>query len=354
MSENEGKPRSSRLFTIISWGVTAVIVASLLGFTFWKTSNAANAAPMPEPIPTAEATPEQGAISLPVPSTSGIRYGIQRRAQLKTSIPGRPRYDPVEYTVVRGDALFRIASEYKIKPETLLWANYDVLEDDPHSLKPGQVLNIPPIDGLLYEWQEGDTLESVAAEYKAEADDILSWPGNALDLTRPEFEPGQLVMIPGGYRESKAITLPTIARGSGTGTANPGGSTCGGGAVGSGGFIWPADNHFISGNDYFPGHLGIDIAAGEGSAVYASDSGVVTMASSGWNYGYGNVIQIDHGNGYSTLYAHLSQINVTVCQSVFAGQLIGLSGNTGNSFGAHLHFEVRQGGGNINPWYVLP
>jgi murein DD-endopeptidase MepM/ murein hydrolase activator NlpD len=88
--------------------------------------------------------------------------------------------------------------------------------------------------------------------------------------------------------------------------------------------------------------------------VYAADSGVVTMAQGGYNYGYGNVIQIDHGNGYSTLYAHLSQINVSVCQSVYAGQLIGLAGSTGNSTGAHLHFEVRENGGFINPWYVLP
>ncbi|PIU20111.1 MAG: hypothetical protein COT18_03950 [Elusimicrobia bacterium CG08_land_8_20_14_0_20_59_10] len=78
------------------------------------------------------------------------------------------------------------------------------------------------------------------------------------------------------------------------------------------------------------------------------------MAQGGYNYGYGNVIMIDHGNGYVTLYAHLSQINVAPCQGVYVGNLIGLSGNTGNSFGAHLHFEVRLNGGFVNPWYVLP
>jgi murein DD-endopeptidase MepM/ murein hydrolase activator NlpD len=78
------------------------------------------------------------------------------------------------------------------------------------------------------------------------------------------------------------------------------------------------------------------------------------MAQGGYNYGYGNVIQIDHGNGYSTVYAHLSTIGVGVCESVGAGQWIGGAGNTGNSQGAHLHFEVRQGGGFINPWFVLP
>ena len=72
----------------------------------------------------------------------------------------------------------------------------------------------------------------------------------------------------------------------------------------SGGRRWvyagPRIAHSLSGNDYWSGHLGIDIAAGEGASVYAADSGVVTMAQSGYNYGYGNVIQIDHGNGYST------------------------------------------------------
>ncbi|PIX47849.1 MAG: peptidase M23, partial [Anaerolineae bacterium CG_4_8_14_3_um_filter_59_70] len=66
----------------------------------------------------------------------------------------------------------------------------------------------------------------------------------------------------------------------------------------SGAFVWPADNHYLSGNDYWSGHLGIDIADGEGGVVYAADSGVVTMAQGGYNYGYGNVIMIDHGNGY--------------------------------------------------------
>jgi len=63
---------------------------------------------------------------------------------------------------------------------------------------------------------------------------------------------------------------------------------------------------------------------------------------------------IDHGNGYQTLYAHLSQVNVHCGQSVFQGQLIGLGGSTGHSTGPHLHFEVRYKGGFINPWTVLP
>ena len=135
----------------------------------------------------------------------------------------------------------------------------------------------------------------------------------------------------------------------------PSGSTpsCSDNVVGNGTFVWPSVNHFLSGNDYGPGHPGIDIAAGEGSPVYAADSGMV-MAKGYDEYGYGNVIQIDHGNGYSTVYAHLSVIAVRVCQGVYAGQLIGAAGNTGNSHGAHLHFEIIQDGNYIDPWLVLP
>ncbi len=82
------------------------------------------------------------------------------------------------------------------------------------------------------------------------------------------------------------------------------------GPVGSTAFIWPTGNHYLSGNDYWSGHLGIDIAAGLGAPVWAADAGVVTIAQGGWNGGYGNVVMIDHGNGWMTVYGHLSQINV--------------------------------------------
>lgn len=141
----------------------------------------------------------------------------------------------------------------------------------------------------------------------------------------------------------------------GTAIPAPGSDTgsCSDNVIGSGAFVWPADSHSLSGNDYGPNHPGIDIAAGEGSPVYAADSGVVRMEG-GDDSGYGNVIQIDHGNGYSTLYAHLSVIGVHACQGVDAGQWIGSAGNTGNSDGAHLHFEVTQDGLYISPWIVLP
>jgi murein DD-endopeptidase MepM/ murein hydrolase activator NlpD len=125
------------------------------------------------------------------------------------------------------------------------------------------------------------------------------------------------------------------------------------GAYGTGAFIWPAGNHYLSGNDFWSGHLAIDIAAGMGASVYAADSGVVVFAGPAFG-GYGNMVMIDHGNGYQTLYAHMSSVGTSCGSSVYQGQYIGLSGSTGNSTGPHLHFEVRYLGGFVNPWFVLP
>jgi len=343
----------NNIFNIISWIVTLMLVAGIVFGAFaWKQSTTSVQAAVPEPTQAPDDEPPQ--VEMPTLGGPESSVDVKRNIELKTNVPAdKPRYKPTEYRVSRGDSMFAIAESYKLQPETILWANYDILQDDPHSLKPGQVLEIPPTDGIYYQWKENDTLESVADEFDANVDDILNFPGNDIDLTAPKIESGTWVMVPGGEREFVQWLVPTVASGA-SGTSSTSQSACPGGAVGSGAFTWPADNHYLSGNDYWSGHLGIDISAGEGAPVYAADSGVVTMAQGGYNYGYGNVIQIDHGNGYSTIYAHLSTIGVGVCASVGAGQWIGASGNTGNSQGAHLHFEVRQGGGFINPWFVLP
>ncbi|MBQ2119019.1 MAG: M23 family metallopeptidase, partial [Clostridia bacterium] len=94
-------------------------------------------------------------------------------------------------------------------------------------------------------------------------------------------------------------------------------------------------------------HHGIDINAGWGTDVHAANAGTVAIA--GWSNSFGNYVVIDHGGGYSTLYAHNSSLCVSAGQTVERGQLISYSGNTGWSFGAHLHFEVRYQGERIDP-----
>lgn len=355
-TENEQKPKSKAdRFSVVSWVLTIMVVVSLLGGTLYYKST------IPPTVVTVAAQPttpaEEGQPQVGVPAVSqdgGGLPSILRRLQLKTNIPERPRYESTLYRVVRGDSMYRIAETYSVKSETILYVN-EQLEDNPHSLRPGMELVIPPVDGLYYEWKEGDTFESVAEKFYAEAEDIINFPGNDIDLTNPEIKPGTVVLIPNGSRELRnwAADLATQERGTNTGTGGSNASnSCGGGPVASG-FGWPADDHTLSGNAYGPGHLGIDISAPEGANVYAAGTGVVTMAQGGWNYGYGNVIQIDHGNGYVTVYAHLSAILVSTCQTVGQGAVIGLSGNTGNSFGAHLHFEIRIGGSNVNPYNIV-
>ena len=359
---------SANRFAVISWGATALVVAGLLSFASWK-SGGPQGATRPEPT----AVPgHEPAVDLPVAPTPSTAFaGVGRQLQLKTIIPAdRHESQPTTYRVLRGDALFSIAKQYDLKPETLLFANQEALYDNPGNLQPGMELVVPPVDGVYYKWQEGDTVESVAQKFKADlnadktidekdvallSEAIIDFPGNGIDLTDPQIRPGALVMIPGGVRELVAWLefVPTTDRtGSGSATSELGGSGCVGGPIGVPG-IWPTTGpHTVSGNDYSPAHLGIDITATTSTAVLASGDGVVVFAGFS-SYGYGNVVQIDHGNGFATIYAHLSQLNVGQCQSVYGGQVIGVAGSTGNSTGVHLHFEVRKGGVNLNPWSIV-
>jgi murein DD-endopeptidase MepM/ murein hydrolase activator NlpD len=283
--------------------------------------------------------------------------GIVRKTLLQTTIPTRARVEVVTYTVQTGDTLFKIADNFGLKPETILWGNFDVLEDNPHLLRPNQVLNILPVDGTYYQWHEGDSIASVAEFFKADPQDILEFSGNRFDLTEvstasANIEPGTWLIIPGGSRELRDWGPPMITRSNPASARYYGAGHCGSiytGAVGVGIFVWPTTERRISGYDYRPGiHPAIDIAGAEGNPVYATDSGVVVYA--GWsNYGYGNLVVIDHGNGWQSAYAHLSSYSVGCGLSVFQGGFIGAVGNTGNSYGAHLHFELVYGGAKLNP-----
>ncbi len=357
--ENETKGKSTRRQNWVSWGVTVILVAMLVSVLYWQpilaqelaerngNRNAVEFSPVEDPSTEALA-------SMPYFEVEQDDPYLVRVPETRTIAPTRPRSEPVEYEVLSGDAVFSIAQKFNISPETLLWSNYAVLRDDPHLLSIGQVLRIPPTNGILYEWKDGDTLEVVARNFKASVDDILNWSGNKLDFANPEIDAGELVMIPGGQREFQQWVVPTYAVGR-SGTASlPGGCEIGGSILyGGGWFTWPADNRYLSGNDFWSGHLAIDIAAATGAPIYAADSGVVVF--SGWNgSGYGNVVMIDHMNGYHTLYAHLSSTNVSCGSSVVQGNIVGRAGSTGNSTGPHLHFEVRYLGGFLNPWTVLP
>ena len=115
------------------------------------------------------------------------------------------------------------------------------------------------------------------------------------------------------------------------------------------GLIWPVNGPVTSPYGYRWGrlHAGIDIGAASGTPIHAAASGTVVLAA--WTGGYGNYTCIDHGGGLATCYAHQSSYAVSSAAQVSQGQVIGYVGNTGHSFGAHLHFEVRINGGPVDP-----
>jgi len=185
----------------------------------------------------------------------------------------------------------------------------------------------------------GETISTIARMYKVEPEVITGFSGNHLE---PPYELtiGQKLVIPGG---EKPYVPRVVHQYSGPIPKNA--------KKGTGTFGWPTAGYITQ--LYWSGHQAIDIGAPIGTAVVAADSGYIIRVQSS-DRGYGRMVMIDHGNGYATLYAHLSVYHVRVGQSVAKGETIGLSGSTGNSTGPHLHFEIIKNGVRRNPMLYLP
>lgn len=261
-----------------------------------------------------------------------------------TSIGNRPR-DSVAYHVVKTEeTISEIAELYGVSTNTLLWENRLGARD---FIKPGDILTILPMTGISHQVKSGDTLEKIANKYSVTVAEIVEY--NELPSAEA-IVADNILLIPGG--EPPPPPAPTPRSGSRfaylTDIFTPS-NTPDSANTGSGSFGWPTPGRKI--NQYFGWrHTGIDIDTA-GSPIYASDSGRVTAV--GWHGGYGNRILIDHGNGYSTLYGHLSAFHVRMGDSVGRGQNIGTSGCTGWCTGDHLHFEIIIGGAKKNPLSYL-
>jgi murein DD-endopeptidase MepM/ murein hydrolase activator NlpD len=247
------------------------------------------------------------------------------------------RTDVVMYSVQYGDTLWDIAAKFNIAQATLR-ANNNLR--NPDLLTVGDELIIPPIDGLIYKVRRGDTLEILSKRYKTTVEAIVSFSPNRLS-EGDELVIGQQIIIPGG--------IASTSSGRGRAVVRPAGVSRGT-SVGDGGFVMPTSGTFTQ--RFHKRHPGIDIGAPKGAPVYAADAGRVTFA--GWHpSGYGYAVEIDHGNGYRTLYAHLSWYAPDTGQFVKRGELIGGVGSTygsgGWSSGPHLHFEIIKNGIRHNP-----
>ncbi len=289
--------------------------------------------------------PPLNAISTVQPQDSGVT----RKLYLKTKIPSGPPDKMIQYTVQSGDSPWSIAKKFNLKPESILWANEE-LNASAGSLKPGMTLNILPVNGVLHTVSEGDTLDSIGKMHEANVEDILEFPGNDFDLTQaPKLEQGQQIIVPNGV----SPILWSEVQAPGAGQSAPGEHYSGKVAkLGTGSFIWPVNSNNLT-QEFWSGHLGIDIQTVFRQPVFAADSGTVIF--SGWDTtGYGNFIVIDHGNGFKTTYGHNEAILVSVGQTIVKGQQISESGSTGNSTGNHLDFRIIYNGVFVNPMNYLP
>ncbi|MBI4099979.1 M23 family metallopeptidase [Candidatus Microgenomates bacterium] len=257
----------------------------------------------------------------------------------------KPRRDVVNYEVRGGDTLSSIAKQFSNEKLGIVIDVDSIANLNNFSLskvlKPGDVIKIPPVKGIIVKVSSGETIYSLAKKYGLPSPQpIIDWPYNtfANDETFA-LAAGQTLVIPGGKPPEEAPVAPRVIA-----TTPP----VGGGGTGQ--FRWPTNGIITQYFSWY--HPGDDIANAVGTSVVAADSGrVISVAYDNHDYGY-HVI-INHGNGYSTLYGHLSRIDVSEGQNVGRGQQIGLMGSTGRSTGSHLHFEVRQGANRINPLSVL-
>ncbi len=255
---------------------------------------------------------------------------------LSTVISAKPRDRVVDYQVLGGDTLSSISKKFDVSIDTIKWANN--LKED--VIKPGQTLKIPPITGVVHKVTSGENIYTIAKKYQTDAQKIVNFPFNDFaDLDTFALNAGQTLFVPDGVIE--AVPEAPVSRFVAQIQA---------GVKGTSNFIWPTSGSITQYPIWY--HMAVDLANPGVPPVLASDTGTVTFAGCVYG-GYGCHIIIDHGNGYETLYGHLSSILVSPGQAVTQGQQIGVMGSTGRSTGTHLHFEVRSGGGLLNPLNFL-
>lgn len=282
-----------------------------------------------------------------------VEEGFLMKSSSLTQQGARRAYaQGIIHEVRPGESRERIAQRYGIKVETLNWANK--LPEDA-VLRPGQELLILPVDGVLHTVSRGQTLSRIAELYgvpsreiaqqnRLEGDFIIAGQELIIPSGRPIVGKPQIAVTkpispftkpPSGAKVTtapKVAVLPTF-----------------------GVLQMPCNNCFFT--QYFrPGHYAIDAQTRGGGPIFAAEEGVIIRADMGYNGGYGNVIEIDHGNGLVTLYAHNKELHANVGETVKRGQVIAAMGNTGRVYGQtgiHIHFEVRVDGIKKNPMLYL-
>ena len=299
---------------------------------------------------------DEEALPIAQPSVMLVEDGFLMKTSPLTKEGARRAYAEGVIHIVRdGDSFQKISDRYDVSVDTIRWAN---TLDAGALLKPGQELLVLPVDGVLHTVKRGQTLLGIADLYNVDAERIADQNHIHSGL----ITVGQELIVPGG-RPIVAQTKPTVVA-SAPGkepmtppktsvipavpsfTASPT----------SGVLQKPcSDSCFVT--QYFnASHYAIDMQQRGGGPIYAAEAGTVIRADYGWDGGYGNVIEIDHGNGLVTLYGHNKVLLVKVGDVVSRGQQISEMGNTGLVYGKtgiHVHFEVRVNGVKKNPMLYL-
>ncbi|HPA70885.1 MAG: M23 family metallopeptidase [Spirochaetes bacterium] len=284
-------------------GIAAAIVAA--GFFFFTTGS-----PVPEQATLTE--DEQKHQILSSRETDFTEQKEEQKLEIKI------------HRVKSGETLSKIAKIHGVSMDTVCGSNnlnsYDLVNV-------GMVLKIPNRDGIIYTVKAGEKVSSVLSRYRVPIEKVLA----VNEVRNPDFiRPNQHLFIP----DAKPLNLVR-------------------------GFLWPSfqrritssygwRNHPIFGNRHF--HKGLDIYC-HYNWIRATKYGKVTYT--GWLGGYGRTIVISHPGGWKSLYGHLSRISVRRGQYVKQGQIIAKGGNTGNSTGPHLHFELINNGDYRNPYRLL-
>lgn len=262
----------------------------------------------------------------------GRQGTIVKPVSVPTSTPAS--HTPIEYVIAQNDDLQAVATRFKLASEDICGSNMQLVSDP--RLKPGDKLVLPPLPGIVITVRRGESAEKISQTYQVGVDGLLDYNY----LRQPtDVKEGMRLVLPGG----KGLQCPAVG---GVPEGTPAGRPGLTGAPGC-----PMHGYVLTqpfGPSRFEGfHAGIDLAAAEGSPIYAAADGVATTNQGG--YGYGNNVTVKVSSERTDLYAHLSKILVSPGQSVEAGQVIGREGSTGFSTGPHLHYEVRINGVATDP-----
>ncbi|EKD33557.1 MAG: peptidase M23 [uncultured bacterium] len=249
----------------------------------------------------------------------------------------RTRTETETYIVQEGDTSGIIAEKFGISLTTLLWAN-DLSTRS--TIRPGDTLKILPTSGLSHTIKRGDTVAKIAKIYNVTPEEIIEF--NRL-ASADDIAVGESIIVPNGKKPAPAYVAPRQVP-SYTNDNAPVQKR--GASTGSGTWVWPTDWRVIT-QYYGWRHTGLDIDGDYNTSNYAAAGGTVSFV--GWRNGYGLTVEVDHGGGITTRYAHASKNLVSVGDQVSAGQALQKTGTTGRSTGTHLHFEVIVNGKFQNP-----